>query len=888
MHRKYWKKLAMALGCAVVLLAGVLPVGISWDKYAMTAEIEMTVKMPYQSVREGEELRYELSGYEDGDIISTKWYSGNVLVSQSGGVLGYTVKSSDEEKFISYEVKTRDGNTYRGQVYFSKLPVLYIDSDSTYDSFQVKTEEYTETTINLVSGDYGTEQIYSGEAGLRLRGNSTSALGKKPFKLKLDAKSDLLGMGKNKHWVLLANAIDSTNMRNKLLYDFSGDIGAESYTQSENISMVYNGEYMGVYQLCEQIRIGDNRVEIYNWEDAAEETADVFLKQLQAEGVITKNQRKEISGNVEDELKADYSWISDNHFFYSYTLAGMNIGLDQGIDLSDYVDFTALELPEATGGALLEMDFYTGEWAELLTAYRQPYYFDTPENGVTFTELYDYMKEYVQTVEYALHDTDFIYNNTDVHYRNTNQGYYDWRLGKRLGVQYARVNDFVSQYENMHYSELLDMDSAVTNFLVCEFSRNWDSMKNSAFMYKDIDGKLIMGPAWDFDWAWGNSMYGINTDFPTGWSTTDEYFANEQYYQTVQWNRALVRDPYFLQRVYEKYQEIRGTVIEDMIKDGGLIDTYYETYKNASHANDEKWGGSMGSYGGACYDDEVARMKAFVTERTAWLDQQFTSVETLRTSIGSYVTSSRINIESVDTDAKAGYTVITAKTTESTAQKISFQINGTYVVSADVVNGKAVVEIPDAALTENLNQSNVVQVRAVNANGDYVTKSDGSITGEYTNAVSNYAVFDKEIKLVLNAESQLEITSGTEREISAVKEGTTVFQLTESFANTSVTVLDQEGNRVTDMSREIGTGWRIQLFAGSNVTDEASVILAGDTDGNGQIDVIDMEEIQKDILGIRKLTGVYVKAAKGILGSDILSVLDMEAVQRYILHIVYG
>ena len=106
------------------------------------------------------------------------------------------------------------------------------------------------------------------------------------------------------------------------------------------------------------------------------------------------------------------------------------------------------------------------------------------------------------------------------------------------------------------------MDSLVNNFIFCEFAMNWDSMKNSFFLYKDIDGLAKIGPQWDFDWAWGNrNMYWINTWYPTSWHTTENAFTVEQYYQTVQWNRMLIRDPYFLTLAYEKWHQIRGTVI---------------------------------------------------------------------------------------------------------------------------------------------------------------------------------------------------------------------------------------------------------------------------------------------------------------------------------------
>lgn len=885
---KHWGKKVLAWGCAVTCLAAVMPANmvipndnIIGKVYA--AEEEAGIDIPYTAVTVGDVVTYTLNGYTEAEVASTKWYSGGTLETSATGVTGYTVSANDEEAFIKVEVTMKDGAVYTDSIYYSELPVLYIDSEAAYDSFVVKTEDYTETVMNLVAKGYETEELYSGDAGMRLRGNSTSALAKKPFKVKLDSKADLLGMGKNKHWVLLANAIDVTNMRNKLILDFSADIGAEFASESENVTMIYNGEYMGVYQLCEQVRVGDERVEIYNWEDAAEEVADVYLKALQADGLISKTLRKEIASDVEDELKADYSWMSDDHVFTSPTLAALGIGLTENVDLDDYIDWEDLELPEATGGALIEMDFYEGAAAALLTAYQQPYYFNTPENGETFTALYDYMKEYIQTVEYALHDTDFTYDNTDAHYVNTGTGNYDWWQGKRVNVTYSRYYNFISQYTGMHYSELLDMDSAVVNFLVCEFSRNWDSMKNSAFMYKDIDGKLKMGPSWDYDWAWGNSMYNIDTDYPEGWQTTDEYFANEQYYQTVQWNRMLVRDPYFLQRVYEKYHEIRETVIEDIIKEGGLLDTYYEEYKNASHANDEKWGGSMGTGAGTGYDVQYEEMKDFILTRVAWLDEQFTSLETLRTSIGYYVKSSSVSVDSVDTGSKDGYTVITASTTESIGTQISFQVNGTYMKTVDITDGVAVLEVPDSALTEDMTQANVVQVRVVNSDGNYLTKVDGTTTGVYTNAVSNYAVFDKETCLVLEEDADCELKEVDDTLlVSTLTVGTTVSEVLAMFVNEDIRVVDAEGNTVADTAA-VATGYRVQLVNGTNVAEEAAIVIPGDVYGDGRVDVLDMEAIQKDILQIAALDTPYYEAARNMDGLEDLSVLDMEAIQKLIL-----
>ncbi len=48
---------------------------------------------------------------------------------------------------------------------------------------------------------------------------------------------------------------------------------------------------------------------------------------------------------------------------------------------------------------------------------------------------------------------------------------------------------------------------------------------------------------------------------------------------------------------------------------------------------------------------------------------------------------------------------------------------------------------------------------------------------------------------------------------------------------------------------------------------------------------MDMEAVQKDLLGMKKLGGIYQKAALVTRDETELSILDMEAIQKHILGI---
>lgn len=112
-------------------------------------------------------------------------------------------------------------------------------------------------------------------------------------------------MGESKHWVLLANAFDRTNLRNKLSYDLSGAFGMP-YCESLLVNVVYNGVYYGLYELSENIRVDDGRVEVFDWEDVAKEVAKAIAK---------KDSLSDTECDaLEEKLCSNLTWITSGKF----------------------------------------------------------------------------------------------------------------------------------------------------------------------------------------------------------------------------------------------------------------------------------------------------------------------------------------------------------------------------------------------------------------------------------------------------------------------------------------------------------------------------------------------------------------------------------------------
>ncbi|MCR5651800.1 MAG: CotH kinase family protein [Lachnospiraceae bacterium] len=95
---------------------------------------------------------------------------------------------------------------------------------------------------------------------IRGHGNSTWKLDKRPYDLYLSHESDLLDMGGSSRWVLLANAMEPSNLRNKMVLDFADKIGSfEGFApHSAYVDLYLNGDYAGLYLLTEDIMGFDN------------------------------------------------------------------------------------------------------------------------------------------------------------------------------------------------------------------------------------------------------------------------------------------------------------------------------------------------------------------------------------------------------------------------------------------------------------------------------------------------------------------------------------------------------------------------------------------------------------------------------------------------------
>jgi hypothetical protein len=140
------------------------------------------------------------------------------------------------------------------------LPIVAIN---TPDLQPITSKEVwtSDVTMTIYNPD-GTVD-YDGTLSMKGRGNTTWGHPKNPYSLKLDKKSKVLGMPTHKRWVLLANWMDRTLIRDAVAFEIARRTDGLAWTPDGRfVELVLNGQYAGNYYLCEQIKVDKNRVNI--------------------------------------------------------------------------------------------------------------------------------------------------------------------------------------------------------------------------------------------------------------------------------------------------------------------------------------------------------------------------------------------------------------------------------------------------------------------------------------------------------------------------------------------------------------------------------------------------------------------------------------------------
>ena len=409
-----------------------------------------------------------------------------------------------------------DVHTYTVCIYNSGLPVIYLttQNNQAINSKDVWLDN-TQFTVYKADGtvDYDAAPDMAQVKG---RGNSTwsASTEKRPYAVKLNKKSRILGMQEHKRWVLMANFYDATFFRNTMSNYLGKKFTNQQWVPSGyNCELVLNGSHKGNYYFCEQAKINDNRVD------------GEFL--------------------IEADIKE---------------------GIHNG----------AIEGPKSHNA------FFTKD----------------PELETSSSD-YQKVKGIIEKFENALYSGD--YNSLE---------------------------------------KLIDLESFVDWYMIKEWSHDIDgNMHTSCYFTIMDDGKIKMGPMWDFDIAWGGNPFasmGQGYNAYEGYYITTNPITQPQGKTCTSWFGEFIKMPAFKQLLKEKVLDANSHLDEIL----AYIDENTEYLLLSATANKVGngsgggfggfggfggWGGGFGGGGNASsattpesYRKSMSDLKNYVKTRMEW------------------------------------------------------------------------------------------------------------------------------------------------------------------------------------------------------------------------------------------------------------------------------
>ena len=165
------------------------------------------------------------------------------------------------------------------------------------------------------------------------------------------------------------------------------------------------------------------------------------------------------------------------------------------------------------------------------------------------------------------------------------------------------------------YRRYVDLNAAVDYMLLNELFRNADTFRNSTYMQKGVDEKLVLGPLWDFDHAIGND--GTKADNETaGWE-----------YASSPWAERFYADPAFQRRMSKRWEKFKDRGLRRQIMrtiDSGVS----QLNGGPQERNFTRWPDPRG--GRTDHAAAVTYFKSWIESRFKWING---NVGTLGTSL---------------------------------------------------------------------------------------------------------------------------------------------------------------------------------------------------------------------------------------------------------------
>lgn len=434
----------------------------------------------------GEESIIPLVTFSQSELIPTFTTNAvKVLVGEVEQKSGMT--KNDFSSPVVYQFIMRNGETFqytvKAEFLLSAIPELTITTTDPSIAEIPSKDYYLEGTL-AVNGRGGYEN-YTGKTEVKGRGNSTWGYPKKPYRLKLNKKAEICGLGKAKNYVLLANHLDPTLMLNSVAFKIGRLLELPFTNHAIPVDVVLNGIYKGSYLLTEQIEVKENRVDL-----------------------------------------------------------------------------------DENNSVMWELDSYWDDEPKFKsTAFNLPVMVKDPD---LTTEQFEYWKK------------DF----------------------NAFTTQFAK-----EPLEGNSYVDMIDIESVAKFLITFNLVHNMEiNHPKSVFLHKEGNGKYVMGPIWDFDWAY--DYEGTSNHF--GRYNTPLFSSSMNGVGTAFFQRFLQDSR--VKAIYKRtWQDFKNNKLDALLQ---YVDDYAVMLKPSVERNSELWENTRS------FDTKVKELKTWLRNRADYIDSE--------------------------------------------------------------------------------------------------------------------------------------------------------------------------------------------------------------------------------------------------------------------------
>lgn len=434
----------------------------------------------------GEESIIPLVTFSQSELIPTFTTNAvKVLVGEVEQKSGMT--KNDFSSPVVYQFIMRNGETFqytvKAEFLLSAIPELTITTTDPSIVEIPSKDYYLEGTL-AVNGRGGYED-YTGKTEVKGRGNSTWGYPKKPYRLKLNKKAEICGLGKAKNYVLLANHLDPTLMLNSVAFKIGRLLELPFTNHAIPVDVVLNGIYKGSYLLTEQIEVKENRVDL-----------------------------------------------------------------------------------DENNSVMWELDSYWDDEPKFKsTAFNLPVMVKDPD---LTTEQFEYWKK------------DF----------------------NAFTTQFAK-----EPLEGNSYVDMIDIESVAKFLITFNLVHNMEiNHPKSVFLHKEGNGKYVMGPIWDFDWAY--DYEGTSNHF--GRYNTPLFSSSMNGVGTAFFQRFLQDSR--VKAIYKRtWQDFKNNKLDALLQ---YVDDYAVMLKPSVERNSELWENTRS------FDTKVKELKTWLKNRADYIDSE--------------------------------------------------------------------------------------------------------------------------------------------------------------------------------------------------------------------------------------------------------------------------